>query len=217
MGATRLEVAEIFRRFGEDYRERYALSYQQRRVMRAIELCRTRMRAPAVKGYIFPMAIMVEIVVRQDTRRERNSDLLDFGSGAGSCLHQTRIRAPPSRSDGATVRRPPRPETILCPRTVLLKRSTRRRSVERCRRSVSCGLGGGADEPSLRSRCLFLKSDSEDPSTVGTRALQGRLDPPWCSKFWVLSDSGTAGRMDKIAYLVLGGMRGGCLLPLLCS
>ncbi len=41
MGATSLEVAEIFRRFGEEYRETYKLTYQQRRVMRAIELCRT--------------------------------------------------------------------------------------------------------------------------------------------------------------------------------
>ncbi len=41
MGATSLEVAEIFRRFGDDYRESYNLTYLQRRVMRAIELCRT--------------------------------------------------------------------------------------------------------------------------------------------------------------------------------
>ncbi len=41
MGATRLEVAEILRRYGDDYRETHALTYQQRRVMRAIELCRT--------------------------------------------------------------------------------------------------------------------------------------------------------------------------------
>ncbi len=155
---------------------------------------RTRMRPPVVKGKIFPMAIMMEIVPWQETRRERCSALLDFGSGADGCLHQTRIRAQPSRSDGATVRRPPRPETILCPRTVLLKEAARWRGARRCQRPVSCGLGGGADEPSLRSRCLFLKSDSEDPSTVGTRAPQRRLDPPWCSKFWVLSGTGAAGR-----------------------
>ena len=41
MDATSLEVAEIFRRFGDDYRETHELTYQQRRVMRAIELCRT--------------------------------------------------------------------------------------------------------------------------------------------------------------------------------
>ena len=41
MAATHLEVAEIFRRYGDDYRESYPLSYQQRRAMRAIELCRT--------------------------------------------------------------------------------------------------------------------------------------------------------------------------------
>ncbi len=41
MGATSLEVAEVFRRFGDEYRETYKLTYQQRRVMRAIELCRT--------------------------------------------------------------------------------------------------------------------------------------------------------------------------------
>ena len=42
MGATSLEVADIFRRYGDDYRECHPLSYQQRRVMRAIELCRTK-------------------------------------------------------------------------------------------------------------------------------------------------------------------------------
>ncbi len=42
MGATSLEVADIFRRYGDDYRECHSLSYQQRRVMRAIELCRTK-------------------------------------------------------------------------------------------------------------------------------------------------------------------------------
>lgn len=41
MAAASLEVADIFRRFGEDYRETHDLTYQQRRVMRAIELCRT--------------------------------------------------------------------------------------------------------------------------------------------------------------------------------
>ncbi len=49
MGATSLEVAEIFRRYGDDYREIYALSYQQRRVMRAIELCRTE----ALGGHLY--------------------------------------------------------------------------------------------------------------------------------------------------------------------
>ncbi|MCP4002910.1 MAG: hypothetical protein GY725_01815 [bacterium] len=49
MGATSLEVAEIFRRYGDDYREIYALTYQQRRVMRAIELCRTE----ALGGHLY--------------------------------------------------------------------------------------------------------------------------------------------------------------------
>src|SRR5580704_495591 len=36
-----LEVADIFRRHGADYREAHQLSYEQLRVMRAIEVCRT--------------------------------------------------------------------------------------------------------------------------------------------------------------------------------
>jgi Putative transposase/Transposase zinc-binding domain len=37
----RLEVADVFRRWGEAYREQHALSPEQARAMRAIELCRT--------------------------------------------------------------------------------------------------------------------------------------------------------------------------------
>ena len=37
----RLEVADIFRGWGEAYREQHALSPEQARAMRAIELCRT--------------------------------------------------------------------------------------------------------------------------------------------------------------------------------
>jgi predicted Zn-ribbon and HTH transcriptional regulator len=36
-----LEVADIFRQHGADYREAHQLSYEQLRVMRAIEVCRT--------------------------------------------------------------------------------------------------------------------------------------------------------------------------------
>ena len=43
MGRPRLEVADVFRAFGEDYRRRYgiSMSVQQLRVMRAIDVCRT--------------------------------------------------------------------------------------------------------------------------------------------------------------------------------
>jgi predicted RNA-binding Zn-ribbon protein involved in translation (DUF1610 family) len=43
MGRPRLEVADVFRQYGEAYRHQYAssMSVEQRRVMRAIELCRT--------------------------------------------------------------------------------------------------------------------------------------------------------------------------------
>src|SRR5215831_15492891 len=43
MGRSRLEVADVFRRYGEAFRQRYgaSLSGAQRRVMTAIELCRT--------------------------------------------------------------------------------------------------------------------------------------------------------------------------------
>ena len=39
--ASRLEVADIFRAHGEDYRRHHRLTRAQRRAMRAIELCRT--------------------------------------------------------------------------------------------------------------------------------------------------------------------------------
>ena len=43
MGRSKLEVADVFRRYGEAFRQRYgaSLSGAQRRVMTAIELCRT--------------------------------------------------------------------------------------------------------------------------------------------------------------------------------
>lgn len=43
MARPRLEVADVFREHGEEYRQRYgnSMSAEQRRVMRAIELCRT--------------------------------------------------------------------------------------------------------------------------------------------------------------------------------
>jgi len=40
-GAAGLEVATLFRRYGEAYRERYHLSAGQARAMRAIAACRT--------------------------------------------------------------------------------------------------------------------------------------------------------------------------------
>jgi hypothetical protein len=41
MGRSSLELADIFRRYGEAYRQRHGASPAQRRVMTAIELCRT--------------------------------------------------------------------------------------------------------------------------------------------------------------------------------
>lgn len=43
MGRSRLEVADIFRKYGEAYRRQYgcSMSVEQRRVMHAIEVCRT--------------------------------------------------------------------------------------------------------------------------------------------------------------------------------
>ena len=43
MGRPRIEVADVFREYGEEYRRLHALSMsvEQRRVMRAIDLCRT--------------------------------------------------------------------------------------------------------------------------------------------------------------------------------
>ena len=47
-GAPRIELAEIFRRFGAAYRARYRPSHDQARVMAAIEACRT----PALGGHL---------------------------------------------------------------------------------------------------------------------------------------------------------------------
>jgi hypothetical protein len=41
MSQPQLELADIFRQYGEQYRQAYPLSYDQLRVMRAIEQCRT--------------------------------------------------------------------------------------------------------------------------------------------------------------------------------
>ncbi len=45
----RLEVADIFRDFGPHYRQHHRLSDQQRRVMHAIEVCRTA----ALGGHLY--------------------------------------------------------------------------------------------------------------------------------------------------------------------
>jgi len=41
MARPTLEVADVFRRYGDTYRQAHALSPDQRRVMTAIESCRT--------------------------------------------------------------------------------------------------------------------------------------------------------------------------------
>jgi len=50
VGRSPLEVADVFRRYGESYRRRHeaSMSFEQRRVMRAIERCRT----PALGGHV---------------------------------------------------------------------------------------------------------------------------------------------------------------------
>jgi hypothetical protein len=48
MAAPTLELADIFRRYGPAYRQTHKLALQQRRVMRAIETCRT----PALGGSV---------------------------------------------------------------------------------------------------------------------------------------------------------------------
>ena len=49
MSAPQLDVADIFREFGDAYRKKHAVSQHQHAVMRAIELCRT----PTLGGHIF--------------------------------------------------------------------------------------------------------------------------------------------------------------------
>jgi formamidopyrimidine-DNA glycosylase len=49
-GAGRLELAQIFREYGEAYRSTHPLCAQQRRVMQAIEDCRTA----ALGGHLEP-------------------------------------------------------------------------------------------------------------------------------------------------------------------
>ena len=52
MDRTKLEVADIFRRYGEAYRQQHdgSLSTAQRRVMTAIEVCRNAATAVITSG-----------------------------------------------------------------------------------------------------------------------------------------------------------------------
>ena len=52
MGRPKLEVADVFRRYGEAYRQEHdaSMSTAQRRVMTAIEVCRTA----ALGGFLAP-------------------------------------------------------------------------------------------------------------------------------------------------------------------
>ena len=60
MAAPAWELADIFRLHGEAYRQRHRLSPPQRRVMRAIENCRTysdsRQQRP-IRWVNFPLAV----------------------------------------------------------------------------------------------------------------------------------------------------------------
>ena len=70
MGRPRLEVADVFRRYGEDYRRRYgsSMSAGQLRVMRAIEVCRT----PALGGHVEQCGHCEHQVISYNSCRNRH-------------------------------------------------------------------------------------------------------------------------------------------------
>ena len=70
MGRPRLEVADVFRRYGEDYRQRYgsSMSAGQLRVMRAIEVCRT----PALGGHVEQCGHCEHQVISYNSCRNRH-------------------------------------------------------------------------------------------------------------------------------------------------
>jgi hypothetical protein len=70
MAPPRLEVADVLRAYGDAYRERYgsALGPEQRRVMRAIELCRTA----ALGGHVDQCNICGHQVISYNSCRNRH-------------------------------------------------------------------------------------------------------------------------------------------------
>jgi len=66
--AARLEVATLFRRYGEAYRERYHLSAGQARAMRAIEACRTE----AMGGHLQACDRCGAVTLRYHSCRDRH-------------------------------------------------------------------------------------------------------------------------------------------------
>ncbi len=66
--AARLEIATLFRRYGEAYRERYHLSAGQARAMRAIEACRTE----AMGGHLQACDRCGAVALRYHSCRDRH-------------------------------------------------------------------------------------------------------------------------------------------------
>ena len=66
--AARLEVATLFRRYGEAYRERHRPSADQARAMRAIEACRTE----AMGGHVQACDRCGALVLRYHSCRDRH-------------------------------------------------------------------------------------------------------------------------------------------------
>ena len=75
MDRPRLEVADVFRRYGEAYRENHAASLAtgQRRVMTAVELCRTA----ALGGHMEHCDQCGHQRNAFNSRRDRQSERLD--------------------------------------------------------------------------------------------------------------------------------------------
>jgi len=68
MARPALELADIFRRYGEAFRQAHPLPRQQRRVMRAIETCRT----PALGGHVEQCGHCQHIRVSYNSCRNRH-------------------------------------------------------------------------------------------------------------------------------------------------
>ena len=76
MDRPKLEVADVFRRYGETYRQEHgaSLSMAQRRVMTAIEVCRTavlggHLSSVTIAGISATLSIPVRIAIAQNANR----------------------------------------------------------------------------------------------------------------------------------------------------
>jgi hypothetical protein len=86
MDRPKLEVADVFRRYGEAYRQEHgaSLSIAQRRVMTAIEVCQIMPFSAAISSSVTTAAISETPITRAGIATAQNASLSPASNGSRS-------------------------------------------------------------------------------------------------------------------------------------